>query len=113
MSVWAAGSGLGTVIGLFFFYRGLRIGKVGVVAALASTEGAIAAAMAIVAGERPNIPVIVMLFVITGGVATVTFNRPDAMNAMDNSSKTLLLASLEQVAKVVRIRTGETNESAI
>jgi drug/metabolite transporter (DMT)-like permease len=84
LSVWAAGSGLGTVIGLLFFYRGLRIGKVGVVAALASTEGAIAAVMAIVAGERPNIPVIVMLFVITAGVATVALASGDT--AADASS---------------------------
>jgi drug/metabolite transporter (DMT)-like permease len=83
---WAAGSGLGTVIGLFFFYRGLRIGKVGVVAALASTEGAIAAVMAIVAGERPNIPVIVMLFVITAGVATVALSSGETVEPYAKAS---------------------------
>jgi len=77
LSVWAAGSGLGTVIGLLFFYRGLRIGKVGVVAALGSTEGAIAAVLAVIAGERPNIPVVVMLCVITAGVATVALASGD------------------------------------
>lgn len=39
-----------------------------------------------------------VLLDITEGVATVTFNRPEAMNAMDTPSKTLLLAALRQVA---------------
>ena len=45
-----------------------------------------------------------VLLDITDSVATVTFNRPDAMNAMDNASKTLLLATLEQVAKDPAVR---------
>ena len=69
--VWAAGSGVGSVIGLMLVYRGLRFGKVGVVAALASTEGAIAAVIAVVAGERMTVPVGLMLVVIVGGIATV------------------------------------------
>ncbi|HEX7497084.1 MAG TPA: EamA family transporter, partial [Candidatus Limnocylindrales bacterium] len=39
LAFWLAASGLGSVIGLFFVYRGLRIGKVGPVLAIASTEG--------------------------------------------------------------------------
>jgi drug/metabolite transporter (DMT)-like permease len=44
-------AGLGNVIGLVLAYAGLRIGKVGVVAPIASTEGAIAALIAVGAGE--------------------------------------------------------------
>lgn len=33
-----------------------------------------------------------------GGVATVTFNRPDAMNALDTPTKTALLAILQELA---------------
>ena len=71
--VWMAGSGLGGVAGLLCLYRGLRIGKIGVVTAIASTEGAMAAMIAVVAGERLTWLVAVMLCVITAGVAAVAF----------------------------------------
>ncbi len=71
LMAWMAGSGVGGTLGLLLVYRGLRIGKVGVVAALASTEGAIAAVLAVVAGERMNIPVAAMLIVIAVGIVTV------------------------------------------
>ena len=45
-----------------------------------------------------------VLLDITEGVATVTFNRPEAMNAMDTPSKTLLLAALRQVADDPAVR---------
>ena len=70
---WMAGSGVGGVAGLLLAYQGLRIGKVGVVTALTSTEGAIAAVLAVVAGEHLTIPVLLMLCVIAGGIATVAF----------------------------------------
>jgi drug/metabolite transporter (DMT)-like permease len=68
---WMAASGLGGVAGIVFAYHGLSLGKVGVVAALASTEGAIAAVLAVIAGEAITIPVAAMLCVIAGGVAVV------------------------------------------
>jgi drug/metabolite transporter (DMT)-like permease len=71
LTLWAAGSGIGSVLGLMLVYRGLRFGKVGVVAALASTEGAIAAVIAVAAGEPMTIPIGLMLVVIVGGIATV------------------------------------------
>jgi drug/metabolite transporter (DMT)-like permease len=77
---WLAGSGVGGVMGLMLAYRGLRIGKVGVVAALTSTEGAIAALLAVVAGERITTPVLLMLCVIAGGIATVAFAAGDAVH---------------------------------
>ena len=78
LAVWLAGSGLGGAIGLLFLYRGLRVGHVGVVTALASTEGAIAAVIAVVAGERLTVPVVVMLCVIAAGIATVALATGDA-----------------------------------
>lgn len=71
LAAWLAGSGLGGVAGLMLVYRGLRVGKVGVVAALASTEGAIAAVLAVISGERLTLPVGLMLCVIVLGVVTV------------------------------------------
>jgi drug/metabolite transporter (DMT)-like permease len=71
LTLWMAGSGVGGVAGLLLVYRGLSLGKVGVVAALASTEGAIAAVASVVAGERMSIPVAAMLCVIAIGIAVV------------------------------------------
>lgn len=78
LAFWLAASGLGSVIGLLLVYRGLRIGKVGPVLALASTEGAIAAVVAVVAGERLTIPATLVLGVIAIGIATVALAGGDA-----------------------------------
>lgn len=60
-------AGLGNSIGLLFVYSGYRIGKVGVVAPIASTEGAIAAVIAVAAGEAlaPGTG-IVLILIVTG-----------------------------------------------
>jgi len=76
--VWLAFSGFGNVAGLLLVYRGLKIGKIGVVSALASTEGAVAAAIAILGGEQLTLGVGAMLVVIAFGVATVALAAPHA-----------------------------------
>jgi drug/metabolite transporter (DMT)-like permease len=65
---WLALSGSGNVLGLLLEYRGLRLGKVGVVAAIASTEGALTAVISIAAGERVPVGTGVLLAVIAIGV---------------------------------------------
>lgn len=45
-----------------------------------------------------------VLLDLTDGVATVTLNRPEAMNALDIATKELLLATLERVAKNPAVR---------
>ena len=66
--VWLVVAGVGNAGGLLLVYRGLRIGQVGVVAPIASTEGAIAALVAILAGESLSAGVAVALVVIVGGI---------------------------------------------
>ncbi len=51
-ALWLLVAGTGNCTGLLLAYSGLRIGKVGVVAPIISTEGAIAALFAVVAGEQ-------------------------------------------------------------
>jgi len=51
---------------------------------------------------QPSSPAV--LLDITDGVATVTLNRPDAMNALDIATKDLLLATLRQVAQDPAVR---------
>jgi drug/metabolite transporter (DMT)-like permease len=50
-AVWLVLSGAGNVAGLLCAYAALRLGKVGIVAPIVSTEGAIAAVIAVLAGE--------------------------------------------------------------
>jgi drug/metabolite transporter (DMT)-like permease len=48
---WIALAGLGNVGGLLLAYEGMRVGKVSIVAPISSTEGAIAAVLAVATGE--------------------------------------------------------------
>ena len=65
---WLSLAGTGNVVGLLLEYRALRIGKVGIVAPIASTEGAIAAVLAVIAGERVAPGTGMLLGVIAVGV---------------------------------------------
>src|SRR4051812_44449076 len=65
---WLVCSGVGNAGGLLLVYHGLSVGKVGVVAPIASTEGAIAALLAILAGESLSTAVGATLVVIVAGI---------------------------------------------
>ena len=49
---WLALSGIGNVAGLLLDYAALRVGRLGLVAPILATEGAIAALISVAAGER-------------------------------------------------------------
>ena len=73
--LWAVLAGVGTVSGLVVIYGALRIGAVGVVSTIVSTEGAIAAVVSVIAGQTlvpgtgPTLALIVVGVVLaaTGG----------------------------------------------
>ena len=65
---WLAIAGAGNVGGLLLNYGALRIGKVSIVAPIISTEGAVAAVLAIVGGETLGAAVGAMLGVVVLGV---------------------------------------------
>jgi drug/metabolite transporter (DMT)-like permease len=67
-AAWLATSGIGNVCGLVLVYRALRVGPVALVAPLVSTEGAIAAVIAVIAGESVAPGVALTLLAILGGV---------------------------------------------
>jgi drug/metabolite transporter (DMT)-like permease len=67
-AVWMAVAGVGNVAGLLLAYSALRVGKVSVVAPLVSTQGAIAAVIAIVAGESVSTGVGLLLVLIVIGI---------------------------------------------
>jgi drug/metabolite transporter (DMT)-like permease len=65
---WMLVSGLGNVVGLILEYTALRRGKVGVVTPVTSTEGAIAAVLAVAAGEALGVAPAGLLAVVALGV---------------------------------------------
>src|SRR5918996_1008723 len=65
---WLAVAGIGNVVGLLLAYAALRVGKVGIVAPVIATQGAVAAVLAVIAGESIGAGAAVTLAVIAAGV---------------------------------------------
>lgn len=74
---WLVVVGLGNCGGLVLIYAALRVGKVGIVAPIASTEGALAAVIAVVLGERIVPGAALTLAVIAVGVALASVHRDE------------------------------------
>jgi drug/metabolite transporter (DMT)-like permease len=72
---WLALAGAGNVLGLLLAYSGLRIGKVGLVAPIVSTEGAIAALFSVAAGENLAPGAGATLGVIAVGIVLAALTR--------------------------------------
>ena len=91
---WLALVGGGNVGGLLLTYEALRRGKVAIVAPIVSTEGAIAAVLATVAGEALSAGVVLTLTVITVGVVLSATARdaPDEAAPVRDPRATALLA---------------------
>ena len=68
---WLLVSGAGNALGLLLAYRGLPLGKVGVVGPILSTEGAVAALLAVAAGQQLGVRRIAALSVIAVGSRTL------------------------------------------
>ena len=66
---WLLVAGLGNVLGLLLVYTALRLGEVGIVGPIVSTEGAIAALLAVLAGEQLAAGSAAMLVLIAVGIA--------------------------------------------
>lgn len=68
---WLALAGVGNVGGLLLLYRGFRLGGVGVVAPISSTEGAVAALISVAAGEHLGAGTALALAACVAGVVLV------------------------------------------
>jgi drug/metabolite transporter (DMT)-like permease len=68
---WLAVAGAGNVGGLLLLYTGFRLGGVGVVAPISSTEGAVAALIAVAAGEKLGAGSALALAAVVAGVVFV------------------------------------------
>ncbi|MDE3133641.1 MAG: EamA family transporter [Acidobacteriota bacterium] len=73
---WLGLGGAANIAGLGLLYVAYRVGDVGLVAPITSTEGAVAAVIAIAAGERVQAIVLVLLAVIVLGVVRVADAAP-------------------------------------
>jgi drug/metabolite transporter (DMT)-like permease len=89
---WMAVAGIGNVVGLLLAYSALRLGQVGVVAPIVSSQGAIAALIAIVAGESVGAATAVLLGVVTIGItmAAIAPGDPAAQGARQTRAAALL-----------------------
>jgi drug/metabolite transporter (DMT)-like permease len=72
---WLALSGTGNAVGLLCAYRAVRQAKIAVVAPILSTEGAVAAVLAVVGGQALSPAAAAALTVITAGVAMAALAR--------------------------------------
>ena len=70
-------AGLTNVFGLVVEYAALRVGRVGLVVGLVSSEGAVAAVINIVGGQSIGLAVALALAVIAGGVVIIGFASED------------------------------------
>jgi drug/metabolite transporter (DMT)-like permease len=72
---WLLVAGAGNVCGLLFAYRGVQQAKVGIVAPILSTEGAVAAILAVIGGQALPAPAAAALAIIAAGVVLSGISR--------------------------------------
>ncbi len=97
--VWLILSGAGNVGGLIINYYALRIGQVSLVAPIVSTEGAVAAVIAVIAGQSLAVSVAGALLVIVVGVAIASVPAPGAAVAdAERHPRVVLLAVISTLS---------------
>jgi drug/metabolite transporter (DMT)-like permease len=95
---WMAAAGVGNVVGLLLSYSALRHGKVGLVAPITSTEGAIAAVIAVIQGESLGTASAVLLVLIVTGVVLAGLAPEELPIEGERKVYAVLLASAAAVA---------------
>jgi len=82
---WLTVAGLGYAVGMIFNYSALSGGKVAVTAPIVSTEGSIAAILAVLSGEAASPLLVVMLATIAVGVFVVALQPGGGADALAGS----------------------------
>lgn len=95
---WLAVAGAGNVGGLLCSYRAMRIGQVSLVAPLVSTEGAIAALIALLRGETVAASVGVTLAVIATGICLASVPDNRSSQTRESHPEAVALAGLAAVS---------------
>jgi len=96
--VWFVVSGLGNVAGLLLINAALRIGKVGIVAPIVGTEGAISAVLASILGESIAPAAAFVLVVIVAGVVLSAIAPDPAPVEHERPVRAALLATVAALA---------------
>lgn len=90
---WIAVAGAGNVAGLLLAYEGMRRGKVSIVAPISSTEGALAALLAVATGEALGISSAILLALMAGGVVLASLTSADGPSGGHSLEASLLAAA--------------------
>jgi drug/metabolite transporter (DMT)-like permease len=98
--LWLALAGAGNVGGLLLAYAAMRVGQVAVVAPVVSTEGAMAALIAILAGESiaPRVAVTLMVIVLGIALASIPARSGEQRPTDRRHVRTIVLALAAAVA---------------
>ncbi|HEY1513979.1 MAG TPA: DMT family transporter [Gaiellaceae bacterium] len=90
---WIVLAGSGNVAGLLLAYEAMSRGKVSIVAPISSTEGAIAALLAVATGEALGLSSAVLLALIAAGVVLASLTSSDDAVGGHTIEATLLAAA--------------------
>src|SRR3954469_8196170 len=90
---WIVLAGAGNVAGLLLAYEAMRRGKISIVAPISSTEGAIAALLAVATGEALGVSSAIVLGLIAAGVVLASLTSSDDENGGHPIEATLLAAA--------------------
>jgi drug/metabolite transporter (DMT)-like permease len=89
--VWLAYASVGYVGGMILNYAALATGRIGIVAPITSTEGAIAAVMAVIGGEAATPLLLVLLGMVAAGLLTTTLEPGVRASAFVSGDRRYLL----------------------
>ena len=91
---WIVLAGAGNVAGLLLAYEAMRRGKVSIVAPISSTEGAIAALLAVATGEALGVSSAILLALIAAGVVLASLTSADDAGSGAHTIEASLLAGV-------------------
>jgi drug/metabolite transporter (DMT)-like permease len=99
-AAWLLLAGIGNILGLLLVYTALREGKVALVGPIVSTEGAIAAVLAVLSGEHLAVGSAAMLALIAVGVAlaATAADSSEVASAVERDRSVPVLALLAACA---------------
>lgn len=98
--LWLAMAGFGNIVGLLLTYAAYRLGAVGIVSTIASTEGAIAAVLSVAAGEILAPGAGIILALIAAGVALAASAGGEEEGIAISRDRALRAAALSVCAAV-------------
>ena len=110
-ALWLAVAGVGNVAGLFLVYPAFRLGDLAFVAPLVSTEGAVAAVIAVLAGERIGGGAVTCLVAIAAGVVLATVSPVHRGRRRSDAQAALLAAASALAFGVALYATGRAGSS--